>query len=207
MTKTSPDLTLEESCGGIACGIDEAGRGPLAGPVVAACVYIPEHIKTQAFWRDVNDSKKLTAKKRMDLFSRIKHYCHFGVGTATPEEIDDLNIHHATLTAMRRSYDEMLENYDIRPNHELIDGKFTPKLDCRCQAVIKGDSVSLSIAAASIIAKVTRDLYMAELHKAFPAYGWERNAGYGTKQHLTAIAEHGITEHHRRSYAPCAQAG
>jgi ribonuclease HII len=204
------------------CGIDEVGRGPLAGPVVAACVHIPpEHVR-HPVWRDVTDSKKLSAQKREFLFELITQRCLYSVAEASVEEIDSLNIHHATLLAMRRAYDAIhnkLPPLSPRKRGEttkdlirgseggeflaLIDGKFAPELPCRTQTIIKGDATSLSIAAASILAKVTRDRMMAKLDKEFPYHGWAGNAGYGTPEHLNGIAKHGITPHHRRSFAPC----
>ena len=202
LTRQSPGFGIEQDFGAPVCGIDEAGRGPLAGPVIAACVYIPEDVKKLSFWRDVDDSKKLNARKRDDLFSRIRHYCAFGIGAASVEEIDSLNIHHATLLAMRRAFEGMNAANDFKPCMVLVDGKFTPEIGFECKAIVDGDALSLSIAAASIIAKVTRDRMMAELDREFPAYGWAKNAGYGTKAHLTALKAHGVTPHHRRSYAP-----
>lgn len=200
--KLKPTLMLEQNYTGPVCGIDEAGRGPLAGPVVAACVFIPEGMRRKHFLRSVNDSKKLTAKVRSELYVEIKEFCIFGVGIASPEDIDELNIHHATLLAMKRSYETMCADFGTVPEAALVDGKFSPKIQCSCQTVVKGDSVSLSIAAASILAKVTRDGIMAQLHADHPVYGWERNAGYGTAEHLDALRLHGVTPYHRRTFAP-----
>lgn len=207
-------------------GIDEAGRGPLAGPVVAACVHIPADKLGLSFWEGVTDSKKLSAKKREHLFSFICENSIFGIAEASAQEIDALNIHHATLLAMTRAFEicyapspsPLTRGPSLSPRERvieakprsgeglmvLVDGKFCPKLPCPAQAVVKGDSKHLEIAAASILAKVTRDRLMAELDGLFPVYGWAKNAGYGTAQHMSAIAEHGITEHHRTSFAPCA---
>lgn len=191
------------------CGIDEVGRGPLAGPVLSACAFIPSETLDHPVWAHVTDSKKLTRKKRESLFDDIAANCSFGIAEASAEEIDALNIHHATLLAMRRAFDAMMLSAPEAANDKLsilIDGKFVPHdLPCPAEAVIKGDSKVLSIAAASILAKVTRDHLMERLHQDFPAYGWQRNAGYGTKEHLDAIARNGITVHHRKSFAPCAQ--
>ncbi|MCB1556006.1 MAG: ribonuclease HII [Alphaproteobacteria bacterium] len=178
-------------------GIDEAGRGPLAGPVVAACVFVPPAAQDLAFWSGVTDSKKLSAKKRELLFPLIQQHCVCGIAQASAQEIDDLNIHHATLLAMRRAY---LEGRDDAL--ALIDGKFVPDLPCPAQAVVKGDSKVREIAAASILAKVTRDRIMAALHADHPCYGWDRNAGYGTAEHRAALFRHGPSPHHRRSFAP-----
>lgn len=219
------DLAAFDAAFGVpVCGIDEVGRGPLAGPVVTACAYIPPEKLGHPVWKDVNDSKKLTLQKRDYLFEIIRHQCVYAVAEASAEEIDTLNIHHATLLAMKRAYEAMSplcrpersrEIPDLSAplrsgrddNNEkllaLIDGKFAPALSCRTQTVVKGDATSLSIAAASILAKVTRDRMMAALHAEFPHYGWATNAGYGTAEHMDGIARHGITPHHRKSFAPC----
>jgi len=197
---------LEQEYDCIVCGIDEVGRGPLAGPVIASCVYIPEKIRRKHFLRDINDSKQLTAKKREELFGQIKENCLYGLGTVSPEEIDALNIHHATLLAMARAYEGLHNDFGIKPEAALVDGKFAPKIPCACKPVTKGDSISISIAAASIIAKVTRDAVMTRLHEEFPYYGWANNAGYGTPEHLAGIKTYGITPHHRRSFAPVREA-
>lgn len=185
------------------CGIDEVGRGPLAGPVLSACVHIRRGTSHMEFWKDITDSKKLTAKKRDRLFPLIQKHSFWGVGIASVAEIDELNIHHATLLAMKRAYNHMTERYSFWPQTLLIDGKFIPDIDCpHKNAVIKGDSKSRAIAAASVLAKTMRDRMMAELHQEFPFYGWDRNAGYGTASHMKGLAENGATPHHRRSYAP-----
>ena len=195
-------LNFENSYTGIVCGLDEAGRGPLAGPVMAGCVYIPEDKLDLDFWDVVTDSKKLSAKKRAMLYPLIKEHTCYGIAQASTDEIDSINIHHASLLAMKRAYEAMIANFDIKPDHALIDGKFTPDIACEATAIIKGDNLSLSIAAASILAKVERDMLMAELHQEHPAYNWIRNAGYGTKEHINAINKHGATKNHRRSFAP-----
>ena len=195
--KSSANLLTAETSP--VCGIDEVGRGPLAGPVMAACVVIPVESLRLSFWSEITDSKKLTAKKREKLFPLIKEHTIWGLGQASEEEIDTLNIHHATLLAMKRAYMEA----GITPQQALVDGKFCPDIPCPAQAVVKGDSKHLEIAAASIIAKVTRDRLMAALHETWPVYGWKKNAGYGTAEHRAAIEEHGITPHHRKSFAPC----
>ena len=183
------------------CGIDEVGRGPLAGPVVTACAFIPSDKLVHPVWKEVTDSKKLTAPKRDYLFEIIKSQCVYAVAEASVEEIDTLNIHHATLLAMKRAYEGM--SHAMHMSLVLVDGKFAPALSCATRTVVKGDATSLSIAAASILAKVTRDRMMAQLHAAYPHYGWGTNAGYGTEIHMNGIATHGITPHHRRSFAPC----
>ncbi|PZQ43967.1 MAG: ribonuclease HII [Micavibrio aeruginosavorus] len=195
-----PDLIGFDVAFGVpVCGIDEVGRGPLAGPVVAACAFIPPEKIRHPVWSAVNDSKKLSPQKRDYLFEIIKDQCVYALGECSAEEIDALNIHHATLLAMKRAY----EGANAQTDLALIDGKFAPKISCRTQTVIKGDATSLSIAVASIIAKVTRDRYMAKLHAEFPQYGWASNAGYGTQEHMGGIARYGITAHHRKSFAPC----
>ncbi len=183
------------------CGIDEVGRGPLAGPVVTACVHIPEEHLSHAVWREVNDSKKLTHNKREFLYDLIIDRCIFAVAEADVEEVDSLNIHHATLLAMKRAYEGVHGQAEI--SLALVDGKFAPKIACSTKTVVKGDATSLCIAAASILAKVTRDRLMAKLHEEFPHYGWAGNAGYGTPEHIEGIRLHGITPHHRKSFAPC----
>lgn len=194
------DLFCETPFSGPVCGIDEVGRGPLAGPVMAACVLIPEDTQPLSFWAEITDSKKLSAKKREALFPLITGHTLWGLGEASAQEIDTLNIHHATLLAMRRAY--QAAGLPL-PHRVLVDGKFCPDLPCPAQAVVKGDSKHVQIAAASILAKVTRDRLMADLDETYPAYGWTRNAGYGTAEHRKAIETHGITPHHRKSFAPC----
>lgn len=180
-------------------GVDEAGRGPLAGPVVAAAVYIPHEKRRHPVWKEVHDSKQLSAVKRDILFSVIQGQCHFGIAEASVEEIDSINILQASLLAMRRAIEKITcENPFI-----LVDGNRLCKTwPWQARAVVKGDSLSVSIAAASILAKVTRDRIMTEYATQFPAYGWCSNAGYGTPEHLSALDSHGITAHHRRSFAP-----
>jgi ribonuclease HII len=202
----NPHLKLEKQAAGAACGIDEAGRGPLAGPVIAACVYIPADKYKLKCWKEVRDSKAIAAKKREALYSEIIAHSHHGFGEATAEEIDTLNIHHATLLAMKRAYQAMRAQYQSEIAHALIDGLFAPDIDCACQPVVKGDSISVSIAAASILAKVARDRIMAELHSAHPHYGWHTNAGYGTAEHLAGLKTHGVTVWHRKSFAPVREA-
>lgn len=191
----SPNFEIERTHDGVVCGIDEAGRGPWAGPVVAASVVWPQG----ALLPDgLHDSKKLSRTKRESLYPLIMGAAIIGVGIATAQEIDQSNILAATKCAMQRAYAAMPQNAATA----LIDGNQPPQLPCQTVAVVKGDSKSLSIAAASIIAKVTRDRIMDELATAHPHYGWERNAGYGTKEHQDALRLHGVTEHHRASFAP-----
>ncbi|MBN8521405.1 MAG: ribonuclease HII [Alphaproteobacteria bacterium] len=186
------------------CGMDEVGRGPLAGPVVAACVFIPPENLTDPIWNHVNDSKKLSSTAREKLDPDIRALCFFEIIDISPAEIDRINIHQASLEAMRRAYHNIADR--LPPHHALVDGKFTPALPCPAQAVVKGDMRSLAIAAASILAKVHRDRLMTRLHDVFPVYDWDKNAGYGTPAHLRAIKTHGLTPHHRLSFAPCAEA-
>jgi len=185
------------------CGIDEVGRGPLVGPVVSACVSIPPENLDNAIWLQITDSKKISTVRREKLFEPIKKLCMFGIAEASPQEIDDLNIHHATLLAMKRAYNDMLSN-GVKIETALVDGKFAPDIPCSIQTVIKGDSLSLCIGAASIIAKVTRDRMMAGLAQEYPYYAWEKNSGYGTKAHMEGLQQHGLTPYHRLSFAPCA---
>ena len=188
-----PDLSLEKSFAGTVCGIDEAGRGPWSGPVVAAAVILGEQIPD-----GINDSKKLTEAKREKLFAEIMSAAQVGVGLADVAEIDSLNIGRATKLAMERAF----ANLPQKPDVALVDGNQLPALPCKMQYVIKGDSLSLSIAAASIIAKVTRDRIMHELAAEFPHYAWQSNKGYGTADHIQGLEKHGVSAHHRRSYAP-----
>lgn len=200
--RSRPSLKLEDAYAGLVCGLDEAGRGPLAGPVTAACVYIPDEVRKESFWKQVNDSKKLSGKKRDELYDLIIAHTHYGIAESSVQEIDEINILQASLLAMSRSLDIMSTDFKIAPAVALVDGNRKPKLTCQIQTVVKGDSISLSIAAASILAKVTRDRLMNELCQKFPMYGWSRNAGYGTAEHLRAINDHGVTDHHRQSFAP-----
>lgn len=195
-----PDFSIEESIGSPVCGLDEVGRGPLAGPVVAACVYIPGEKRALDFVPHIRDSKKLTAKKLAELDREIRAHFVFGIAEIQPEEIDRINILQASLLAMTHAL-EAANAPAIA--HALVDGNKCPKdLPCPATPVVKGDNRSVSIAAASIIAKVHRDAIMQKLAQDFPHYGWERNVGYPTQEHLTAIQTHGICLHHRKSFAP-----
>lgn len=190
-----PDFSREMAIGGLVAGVDEAGRGPWAGPVVAAAVILDPHNLPEG----ANDSKQLNKNKREALWERVMACAvAVGVGICDPAEIDTLNILGATKLAMLRAYEAL----PVKPQTALIDGNQLPTLPCTMQTLVKGDALSLSIAAASIIAKVTRDRMMEELAREFPQYGWERNAGYGTALHQQALARYGITPHHRRSFAP-----
>jgi ribonuclease HII len=175
-------------------GIDEVGRGPLAGPVVAAAVVWPLGLDLA-----VNDSKKLSLRRREAAFDAIMAAVQVGVGMASPAEIDDINIRQATFLAMSRAVHAL----PSAPDFALVDGRDVPaSLSCPGQSVIKGDSKSRAIAAASIIAKVTRDRLMVDLAQQFPGYGWEQNAGYPTKGHIFAMERLGVTPYHRRSFKP-----
>jgi ribonuclease HII len=189
-----PDYTLEEQTKGHVAGVDEAGRGPWAGPVVAAAVILD---KTR-LPLEARDSKKLLPKKREALFHVIKETAMVSVGISEIEEIDRLNILGATKLAMQRA----VKGLKLIPQMVLVDGDHLPELWCPAKAIIKGDDLSLSIAAASIIAKVTRDRIMTRLHEEFPHFGWDTNAGYGTPDHVRALEKYGPTPHHRRSFAP-----
>ncbi len=196
-----PDLALESELGGVVVGIDEVGRGPLAGPVVAAAVILDVARLPAALLRRLDDSKKLSKRLREDLAALLPETAVIGFGEADVAEIDRINILQATLLAMRRAYDALGRAAD----HALVDGNRPPRLPCPVRCVVGGDGKSLSIAAASVVAKVRRDRLMADLALAHPGFGWERNAGYGTAEHLDALRRLGPTPHHRRSFAPVAQ--
>ena len=196
-----PDYAIEDSLGGTVAGIDEAGRGPWAGPVIAAAVVLDPAAMTGTLAGEVDDSKKLKKPARERLHDVIRAHAAVGVGAASVAEIDALNILAATMLAMRRAVDAL----PLRPDHAIVDGNRVPELGIPARCIIGGDGQALSIAAASIVAKVTRDRIMAELAEECPEYGWQGNAGYGTKRHSEALAVHGVTRHHRRSFAPIAK--
>lgn len=179
-------------------GIDEAGCGPWAGPVIAAAVIFFKY--DEQLWSNVHDSKKLTALKREKCFLQLinSNSLVYGIGSASVEEIDALNIGQAT----RLSVERAITALPIQPDHALIDGIRKPSINIPLTMIVKGDNLSLSIAAASIIAKVTRDKIMNELSKDYPMYHWAKNAGYGTVLHQEALKKYGITPHHRKSFAP-----
>lgn len=183
---------------GLIAGVDEAGRGPLAGPVVAAAVILDDLNPIAG----LADSKKLTALKRERLYDEIraKALC-CSIAEATVEEIDELNILQATMLAMRRA----VEGLRLKPTKVLVDGNRLPVLDVLAEAIVKGDSKVAAISAASILAKVTRDRWCAQYHAEFPAYGFEGHKGYGTAEHLAALREHGPCPQHRKSFAPVAE--
>lgn len=199
--KSHPDFSREES--GIIAGCDEAGRGPLAGPVTAACVFIPHEKRSHKIWQQVRDSKVLSLEAREEMFLVIQEQSCFGIASSSVVEIEDINILQASILAMRRATEEMCEQFNICPDIVLIDGNYKPKqFPYETQAVIKGDMLSISIAAASILAKVTRDRVMLDLDAEHPHYGWKSNSGYGTPVHLQALKQHGPCEHHRRGFSP-----
>ncbi len=177
------------------CGVDEVGRGPWAGPVVACAVILPENYQHL----DLRDSKKMTAKARASANVQIRECAIFAIASASVDEIDALNIRQSTLLAMRRA----VEGLPLIPDHIDVDGRdVPPDLPAPASAIIKGDATHPHIAAASILAKEYRDQLMRELAINHPHYGWENNAGYGTKAHQAGLRSHGITPHHRCSFAP-----
>ncbi|MBI4183404.1 MAG: ribonuclease HII [Proteobacteria bacterium] len=201
-----PDLSLEGSVGAEVgrrvAGVDEAGRGPLAGPVVAAAVVLGREALAGDLVSRLDDSKRLARAVREALYAEIASSADCAVGIASVAEVDSLNVLRASFLAMARAVAAL----GRRPDVALVDGNRAPRLPCRVRTVVRGDSISASIAAASIVAKVTRDRIMAALACEFPGYGWERNAGYATAEHRSAIARLGVTPHHRRSFAPILEA-
>jgi len=197
-----PDFSLETGIPGRVAGVDEVGRGPLAGPVVAAAVVLDPATFPEDLCPLVQDSKLLTPKRREHALARLLALgdinIDIGIGAASVREIDRLNILNATMLAMTRAVAAL----KIAPHLALVDGNQAPLLACPVRTVVRGDGISLSIAAASIVAKVTRDRLMARLAQRHPAYGWEQNAGYGTAKHRDALFAHGVTLHHRRSFRP-----
>ena len=187
-------------------GVDEAGRGPLAGPVVAAAVVLGGEVPA-----GIDDSKKLSAKRRAILEPAIKASCHWALGVVEADEIDRINIFAATMLAMTLAVQSLCEQLGTGPDEVLIDGNMTPHgrqpaWIWPARAIVGGDALEPCISAASILAKEHRDRLMRGLAREHPDYGWERNAGYGTPQHLAALQEYGPTPHHRRSFAPVARA-
>jgi len=175
-------------------GVDEVGRGCLAGPVFAAAVILNNGIDT----KDIKDSKKISFNKRIELCEYIKQNSIYALGSATVEEIDKINILNASLLSMKRA----LSKLRLKPAIAYIDGPFAPKLNIKYKTFIKGDEKITCIAAASIIAKVSRDLFMIKLSNKFPKYSWHKNFGYGTKDHLYGLKKYGITKHHRKKFKP-----
>jgi ribonuclease HII len=203
MLGVTPGFTVAGD--GIVIGVDEAGRGPLAGPVVAAAVVLGPSIPT-----GLDDSKRLSAARRAKLETAIRSSCCWAVAVVEPEEIDRLNIFIATMEAMTRAVASLTAAMAAPVSEVLIDGNMTPQGRCAAwgwpaRAIVGGDGIEPCISAASIIAKEWRDRMMLEAAKAHPHYGWERNKGYGTAEHMAALQEHGATPLHRRSFAPVAQ--
>ena len=176
-------------------GVDEVGRGCLAGPVFAAAVILNNNINT----KDIKDSKKIPFMKRILLSEYIKKNSIYAVGTASVEEINKINILNASLLSMKRA----LSKLKLKPSMAYIDGLFIPKnMEIKCKTFIKGDEKIISISAASIVAKATRDLFMIKLGKKFPKYRWNKNFGYGTAEHIKSLRKYGITKHHRKKFKP-----
>ncbi len=194
------EIEIQHKC--LVAGVDEAGRGPWAGPVVAAAAIFLDPPSLPSFFLDsIQDSKKLSKIKREILFHKLMDLqdFHYGLGISSVEEIDQFNILKATFLAMERAVHVLPQ----KPEVLLIDGKPIPSFkEIRAFPLVRGDDISLSIAAASIFAKVTRDKIMEELASEYPSYGWEKNAGYGTAEHQEALKNYGVTPHHRKSFAP-----
>lgn len=202
MPGPKPGLRHEKLCLPPVAGVDEAGRGPLAGPVVAAAVVLP----AKNIPRGINDSKKLPAAERQRLHDRLLACAAVGIGVVEADEIDRLNIYWATMKAMTLAVDSLAELLGHAPGHVLVDGNRLPRWSYAATPIVGGDAVSTSIAAASIVAKHTRDRIMIAHAETWPHYGWHSNKGYGCAAHLRALREHGPAPIHRRSFAPVAQA-
>jgi len=187
-------LNFEKEFNSPIAGVDEVGRGPLAGPVVAAAVILDKNNLPEG----IRDSKKISKNRREVIAEKIKLNSHYAYGEASVEEIDNLNILQASLLAMKRA----IESLKIRPSISLIDGIYAPKVNLICKPIVKGDRKSISIAAASILAKTYRDKIMTDLADKYPEYSFAKNSGYGTKEHLLALKSHGITPIHRKSFKP-----
>jgi ribonuclease HII len=193
-----PDFFHETRFPGIIAGVDEVGRGPLAGPVLAAAAILPRNLPA-ALASLIDDSKKLSPAKRVLALEALRlSGAHIALGAASVTEIARLNILHASLLAMRRA----VARLPVRPDYLLIDGNRDPGADIPAQLIIGGDAISLSIAAASIAAKIARDSIMARLHVRYPAYAWDKNAGYAAPAHRAAILSNGPTPHHRIGFGP-----
>jgi ribonuclease HII len=198
-----PDFRIERHCTGLICGVDEAGRGPLAGPVVAAAVVLDPRRFPKSLRDGLDDSKVLSSEQRETCYRALRRCADRGtariaVAAASVPEIDRINILRAALLAMVRA----VAGLGVRPDVALVDGNIAPPLGCAVQTVVKGDALSFSIAAASVVAKVTRDRIMRSLAPRYPVYRWETNVGYATLDHGEAIRRFGVTRHHRRSFAP-----
>lgn len=197
MTLFEYDSEIRQQGCGVLCGIDEAGRGPLAGPVVAGAVILPDGVEIVG----LNDSKKLSEKKRENLYDIILEKAqYYGIGYASHEEIDEINILNATYLAMRRAVENLLAQGAVGIDLLLVDGNRDPKIGYPTRTLVKGDGTSASIAAASILAKVTRDREMLQLDQEYPAYGFAKHKGYPTKAHYQAIEENGICPIHRKTF-------
>lgn len=199
MSRSAPNFSFErhayDNGARMVVGVDEAGRGPIAGPVTAAAVCLD----MQGIPPGLNDSKKLSQRQREILFGALLQCAKVSVAHCSVEEIEAWNIRKAALTAMRRA----VQGLDSKPDLALIDGQdIPPELSCPGQAIIGGDAKSMSIAAASVAAKVTRDRLMVDLAQQYPGYGWEKNAGYPTKHHISALSSLGVTPYHRRTFRP-----
>ena len=191
-----PDLSHEMRIGGLVAGVDEVGRGPLAGPVLAAAVILPAQLPA-GIADLIDDSKKLSAAKRARALAALRESgAMMALGAASVREIYTLNILHASMLAMRRA----IARLPVAPTHVLVDGNRAPACGLPCTTLVGGDAISLSIAAASIFAKQTRDALMVKLAARYPAYAWEKNAGYAAKVHREAIVTHGATKHHRMGF-------
>jgi ribonuclease HII len=200
LSKLQFETSLWEQGISLVAGVDEAGRGPLAGPVVAAAVIFPPNF----FFDGVDDSKRLKSEEREQLYPQIISNCiTHGVGIVSVEEIDRLNIYQAAMLAMR----EALSQLSPAAQHALVDGRAIPQLKLPQTAIVKGDALSFTVGAASIIAKVTRDRLMLDYHREFPQYGFDAHKGYATPAHLKALREYGPCEIHRRSFRPKALDG
>jgi ribonuclease HII len=196
-----PNLDMELAAGGRVAGVDEAGRGPLAGPVVAAAVVLQADIAPELAAM-LDDSKKLSAQQRMAAFLALRaSSAEIGIGAASVTEILRFNILHASMLAMRRAVGRLR----TAPDLALVDGNYPPKLSCEVRCIVGGDGICLSIAAASIVAKVIRDRAMVRLAARFPGYGWHANAGYATALHRDALRRLGPTRHHREAFGTVAQ--
>ena len=196
MPDFSHEIRFGREFGKVICGVDEVGRGPLAGPVIAAAVILPTDFPVDIRAK-IRDSKKMSETAREKIYGPLTQNCRYAIAESNVAEIDEINILWASMLAMQRAI-KALGVIDTA----LIDGNRAPKLDCAAETLVKGDDKSYSIAAASIIAKVHRDRLMQRLAAEYPVYGWERNAGYGTKEHLAALEQYGVTAWHRTSFTP-----
>ena len=205
-----PTFILEDglslSSDALIAGVDEVGRGPLAGPVVASAVIINRSLCSESILCTIDDSKRLSPKNRNMALTMIRKIAITGTGFADRSEIDELNIFWASMLAMERAIEEVETKLDRPLDAVLVDGNRLPNLKCPGYAIVKGDTKSISIAAASIVAKTTRDDFMLRMASIHPEYGWEKNMGYGTQQHLDALKKFGPTKQHRRSFRPVLEA-